>query len=149
MKKLLSLFVVLVCIISLAACSGTSNQKETKPITCIDDVDWKYYCSGEAKSRAWYYYNNLYDVDISYSGISVNKVEKDRNGIYTCYGKVNGKDNYGNRCSADFSVTCEVDLEMAQKIIDNGGVGENPNDNDPYSECVEGIDFDYGSLRKG
>lgn len=148
MKRILALLIVLLSCISMCACGSSANQPQKKTITSVDDVDWEDYCSSHAQMCAWYYYRLAYDADIGYSGISINTVKEKGDGVYVCYGKVSGKDNYGNSCSADFSVTCEVDLDKAKNIIDNGEVSDNPEDSDPFYDCVDDIETDYGTLRK-
>lgn len=139
---------VMATLFAFAGCSAENTQQK-KPITSVDDVDWEDYCSSHAQSCAWYYYDIKYEAEIRYSGISINTVKEKDNGVYVCYGTVSGKDSYGNRCSADFSVTCEVDLDKAKDIINNGGLSNNPEDSDPFYDCVDDIETDYGTLRKG
>lgn len=147
MKRVIVLTLLFACCILLCACNDTAQQPETEPITNVEDVNWEHYCSASARAYMWTYYGYLYEVDIPYQGVSVNKVEKNWDGTYTCYGMVRGRSYYGESCSANFSITYEVDWDKAQKIIDNGGVGENP-EADSFYDCVNSVDADYGPLKR-
>ena len=149
MKKPLLIVLTLAMLLSLCACGGGKETVEEPVIKTVEDVDWEAQCSSKAKYVAQSMYKLLYDIDVGYvNGVKITTVEKNDDGTYLCYGTIDAKDKYNKPCYAEFSISCGIDLEMAQSIIDNGGIGEDPEDTNPYYKCVEVVDSDYGDLKR-